>query len=687
MSQQPDIPESPQQSPLHSPRLSWGWLTLALSPLIARLLATQVETNWWGLNALAFTENWLTLTFISLALALILIWLTKQSPQAPSQTFSKVNTTLSLALALLLGLAFFTLGSDSHLFGSTYALIGSLKQFDELYLHHYAYLATKIVSIFYNSLTGVTDRALNDSAIAIQTLSALSGALSVFVWLKISSKLARNKAETIYFFSAAVLSGGTLLFFGSGEYYAPAVVMVSLIILSFVTMIKSETASSRYRSAGALALLSILAPFYLAQLIFILPATVFMLGLGLAPGPKRERLWAILSLVTLGVIVGILYWQAQTDLWIQARIVGLAGKPPEFEYTLFGLRRIFDLLNSAFILWPLFPLTLWLCLRYTWQERCDHLVGGLAMLTLSFAVWIFISDFPNGSAREITTIAMFALPASVLAAYLWIKRFSEKTWFGRTTLTIVIAGVLTFAAMAPVYVDGEAGVQYLDHDYKTRKKRYLSGLVNFRDHYFFKKEFPKADQWEWSFTRRSPAFLDHRSIRLLYNRGDFTESLDRLTLLLATNPYWADLYSTQAASLQALRRLPEALQAIDKGLQLDPDNPMMLLARGNIFSSLNKPDSAEAMYLGALRYDSRNVNIRKDLGLFYIGSKRTSAAEKQGQIIFEDNPISAYSFLLVGLAAYDRQDQVRARRYLSEALKRGLTEPEAQYARLVLGRL
>ncbi len=677
----------------HSPSIAWGWLTLALSPLLVRLLLTVFDTNLWGLNALAFSSNWIALTLAALTLFLLVFVLFKRNhsngavsgiaTHLPSAT-GKITAPL---LAVLFGAISFFLGSYSHLFGDSYSLIGALSQLEKLNVHPFAFLATKTVMASYQLLNGVTDRALNDSAIALQTLSAASGAFSIWAWLRISAKLARNKREELFLFTAAVFTGSTLLFFGSGEFYGPAVVIVSLIALSFVTMIKAETSGARYRAAGALVFLTILAPFYLAQLIFVLPATVFMLGLGLAPGPKRERIWGILSLVTLVAIVAALYWQAQSDLWIQARIVGLSGKPPEFDYSLFSIRRLFDMFNTSFILWPLFPLTLWLCLRYVWRERCDHIVGGLALLTLSFAVWTFISDFPNGSAREITTVAMFALPASFLAAYLWVKLFRQAPWFGRTTFAIGIVSALTFSALAPVYIDGEAGVKYLDHDYQQRKDRYLSGLVDFRDHYFFFREYPKADQWEWSFSRKSPAFLDHQSIRLMFSSGKYAETLNRLTLLMSTNPYWATLYSTKAAALQGLGRRRAALKTIDQGLQLTPDNIPMLLARGNILRALKEPDGAEAMYLRALEYNSHDIAVRKDLGLFYIEEGRISDAEKQAYLIFEDNPQSAYSFLLVGLVAFNRQEYDRSRQYLNVTLSRGQRSPESNLARLVLERL
>ncbi len=673
--------------------MSWGWFLLASSPLLLRLVFTRLETNLWGLNSLAFTSNQLNFWIILLTLfffgALLFERLKKRSilQDVPRRLPSLTSRLVSLLIAVSFGLIALILASDSHLFGDGYALIGALAQSDELYAHPMSYLATKTVATIYLLFDDLGGRALDNSALAISALTAICGAVSVWVWLRIARKLSNGKTEQLLLFSTALLSGASLVFFGEGEFYSPAILLVSLILLSHISMIHANTSVERYRAAGALALLSILAPFYLAQLIFILPATVFMLGIGLAPGPKRERIWGELAVLTLVAIVVALYWQAQSDLWIQARIVELSGKPPEFDYSLFSLRRLFDLLNTSFVLWPLFPLTAWLCLRYVWRERCDHIVGGLTMLTLSFAVWIFISDFPGGSAREITTVAMFSLPASLLAAYLWVKRFRDEKWFGRTTVSISILAVLSFSALAPVYIDGEAGVKYLDHDYQNRKDRYLNGLVDFRDHYYFQQEFAKADQWEWSFSRKSPAYLDHRSIKLMFNKGDYSATLNRLALLMTTNPYWASLYPTKAAALQSFGRNAEALAVIDSGLQLSPGDISMLAVRGNIFGALKKPDSAMAMYMRALRYDSHNVTTRKDLGLFYINTGNSRAAEKEGYLIFEDNPNSSYSFLLVGLAAFDRQEYDRARKYLTMAVTLGNQIPETEIARIVLDRI
>lgn len=677
------------------PSEALGWLALGTLPFLLRLLALIVDTHWWGLNALAFTSEGYSLTITGLAVITPALALysykhrhdTGDTTQGTLQASFLQRRGTALTLALVFGAVSFFLSADSHLFGDGYALLGSLAQHDVLFAHPLSFLADKTIALFYQPLAGVTDRALNDAGLALQTLTALSCSVSVWTWLRISARLGRNNTETLFLSVMTVFAGATLLFFGNGEFYTPAVVIISLIVLSFIAVIQAVDATKRYRAAGALALLTILAPFYLAQLIFILPGAVFMLGLGLAPGPKRERMWGILSLVTLVAIVAVIYWQARDNLWIQARIVGLSGKPPEFDYSLFSLRRLFDILNTSFILWPLFPLTLWLCVRYVWRERCDHIVGGLAILSLSSAVWVFIADFPGGSAREITTVAMFALPTSALAAYLWIKRFRNKRWFGRTTVTLSLIVALTFAALAPVYIDGEAGVQYLDHDYQNRKDRYLNGLVDFRDHYFFRKEFSKADTWEWSFRRKSPAFLDHQSLGILYNRGEYGKALDRLTLLMSTNPYWATLYSTKAAALQALGRNKQALATIDRGLELSPADVSMMTVRGNILRALKKPDSARAMYRRALKYDSHNTATRKDLGLFEIENGRPLEAERQAYLIFEDDPQSPYPFLLVGLAAYDMQKYERARRYLNVAVGRGQNMPETNLARMVLNHI
>ena len=156
---------------------------------------------------------------------------------------------------------------------------------------------------------------------------------------------------------------------------------------------------------------------------------------------------------------------------------------------------------------------------------------------------------------------------------------------------------------------------------------------------------------------------------------------------MSTNPYWATLYSTKAAALQALGRNKQALATIDRGLELSPADVSMMTVRGNILRALKKPDSARAMYRRALKYDSHNTATRKDLGLFEIENGRPLEAERQAYLIFEDDPQSPYPFLLVGLAAYDMQKYERARRYLNVAVGRGQNMPETNLARMVLNHI
>jgi tetratricopeptide (TPR) repeat protein len=80
----------------------------------------------------------------------------------------------------------------------------------------------------------------------------------------------------------------------------------------------------------------------------------------------------------------------------------------------------------------------------------------------------------------------------------------------------------------------------------------------------------------------------------LYQAGRYaeTEVLCR-GLVAADHKYWWS-YSLYAATLRRLGRLREALEALDKGLTYEPNEPKLLFMRGEIREALAQQEAAPA---------------------------------------------------------------------------------------------
>lgn len=654
----------------------WLWALLALAPAL-RLVSFVTDHSLWGVNHPAFV-SWIWGVSVTALIVGGLFWVLRLD--CSELFWSRVETLGGQAAFAVGALAlFYFTAADTHLFGSGLAQVGNLAQRAEPFVDQYAVGATKLHWAMYQLTSGATGRALNDASLAVRILSALAGAISVFLWLQIVVSLAADAQRRSLFAGALMVSGATLLFFGNGAFFAPAALIVTLFIWLGLRLLQANSARMRVSYLVALVFTLALGYWYQAQLALLAPALIFVVGLGFFPGKTYERIWGALTLVALGAALFGAYTLSADDLWVGARLMYVFDKPPEFGYGLLSWDRVVDLCNSALALWPLAPALIWLILRYSLAERCDHRVGFLGALSLCSVAWILISDFPGGSAREIVSLAPFAIPPAALAGYLFAKR---AAFLGAQSHKIInAAAIWSLLLVAPIHLFGESGVAYLDHDLQHRPGRSRSGVVNFRDHYFFTRDFPQADRWEQSLSARATETLDMKTVQEQMMRDKITAGMNRAEFLITSHPYWEEPYGALASALRAQGRNEEALPIIEKALQLNPPFETHLVIAGDIHRDSRRFDSAIDSYLQAIKYDPRSVLARSRLGLLYAGLDDFDSALKQAYIIFEDNPASPYSYLITALVAVREGDFARARDYLtivepfaSQLPERGLIE-------------
>ena len=419
---------SEQRTPEQNNSRSILWLALIVAPLLARIPAIFVTHNWWGLNHSSFYPGWISIVALVAGAVWGARWIHPPETSSSKKGFQKrfwdsVEHRRGALYASGVSLAlFWALSGDMFLYGDGYVTLGSLAQYAHPQASPFAFLAGKLDVALYRILPGFSERALNNAGAVLRIEAAVSGALTIWLWLKTAAALSPESGKRTFLFGLAAGSGVTPLFFGIGYHYTVATAIVSLFVYLYVILIKEQNKKRRRALGAGLFLVGALAPLYLAQLVFLWPGLVFMMGLAFFPGSKSERVWGAVALLSLGALVFFIYTEAGYNLWIAARLTPLYSKPPEFDYGLLRFDRIIDLLNTKLVLIPLYPFFLYVIVTRIWRERCDHIVGGLGVLALSTAVWLFISDYPGGSPREIVTVAPSVVAPLILSGYLWIKK-------------------------------------------------------------------------------------------------------------------------------------------------------------------------------------------------------------------------------------------------------------------------
>ncbi len=670
-----------------------GIIVFALAPLAVRFVAQWVCPNFWGLNHLEFTSvTHVAITAIVSVIAMALMW----HDRVGGVIIDALNKSIwgrgklgVSAILLVGGLVFWFGSSHTHVFADGYARIGNLAQRTVPFVHPLEWGATVLSRTAYTIFRGVHDKTTYDAAMALRLISVISGVAWLAIIHCLASWIGQSLTQKTFIFCLALFSGSFILALGNVEVYGPLLVIVTAHVLLCVLAAQEQSPARRKRYLLGVILVGALAPFYLAQGVFLLPTTILTVFICLQ-GRSREcdilpRPWIfVLWGIIIALVCATILRSATDNLWIAARIVTFGPKPPEFGYRLISLPRFVDLFNDVMVLVPTALCALATIPLFRRQHFHNRTFVVIFSSTVCALCWIIISDSPNGAARDITTIAPYASTLAVFVGYLLLSAIGEGVGASRSIRVVVATAALSIAVYLPVYVQGEASVAYLDHDYQNRPGRYLSGLYDFRDHYFFRREFAKVDAWEWSFEARSPVFLEVTSMEALIVNKSPAEAVSRASLVIATNPYWSPLYFTQAQALQIVGNHREALRSIDLARQLAPENVSMVARRADIWREMGIEDSCYHDLMTALDMDPVSPEALRALGLYYVRAGRAEDAIREAYLLFEADSTDVYPFLIIGAAELKRENWDRAQRYLQYFVSEGANLPEVSTASQML---
>jgi tetratricopeptide (TPR) repeat protein len=100
-------------------------------------------------------------------------------------------------------------------------------------------------------------------------------------------------------------------------------------------------------------------------------------------------------------------------------------------------------------------------------------------------------------------------------------------------------------------------------------------------------------------------------------------------------PYniYAEIYNEWGLTLRKQGRIAEAIQKIDDGLAMNPNNPKMLINKGRLLSEINRIGDAVNYWLKAVEIDSKNIDAYKLLLNYYQKIGNTQKVNEYKAII------------------------------------------------------
>lgn len=125
--------------------------------------------------------------------------------------------------------------------------------------------------------------------------------------------------------------------------------------------------------------------------------------------------------------------------------------------------------------------------------------------------------------------------------------------------------------------------------------------VLLRDAGYYKEA---VQQFERAKAVRHSQDLDFELASTYYLLGDFTKALQLLKQIVAEGQpsKSVGVYKLLAETYAKLERWPQALEILEKAVELDPRNPTLYLDLGLILVNVNAPSRGEQLFLGALQH-------------------------------------------------------------------------------------
>ncbi len=606
----------------------------------------------WGVNHLQFLPVW---CWGLLALALFACLLGLIFPDSFDRQFDTVGILLFqrgawpvVGLAIGCGVIFFVLRGKSLLLGDGYTILANFGQGETYYSRSTEILSVELIRRLQAAMGGY-DR---DTAMrAIQLLSCLSGAVTVYFFVVIAKLLGRDAVGRILIFVTLFGSTALMLFFGYIEFYP----MLWAAGTWYLASALKTLATGCGRWQVVLALL-VAAAMHLEALV-LFPGTVLVL---LAAKPNWLS-WKRIGIgIAIAVVIGaaVYVWLYRTRLdFAIVFLPPFTGRPRSPEYAIWSARHILDIANLVIYVFPGALALLWLWLRSRPLIAHDVTSKFLLLITLPALALLMLVDPVLGMARDWDLFSFTLLPAVLLVLHQIVERRPPSRGFvmGYTAVCMILAGL----AIAPnVWGNDPARRLGALLDFYGRKDH--SGWVVLNN---YLRDARRIEQAQATLMRWESVFPEDKEFRKASDavmKGDAGSALAIGLKLLVIDPYRWDFHHLVGVAYARVGNNQESESHYKTALQLSPNMPTLRNDLAQLYLNTNRLVEAEREFLIIRRADKRLTYVLEGLGLVYVKMDRLDAAMAIADTLFQGDSNSPGGHLLFMTIALRRSDQAGA---------------------------
>ncbi|MBI3581317.1 MAG: DUF721 domain-containing protein [Nitrospinae bacterium] len=149
------------------------------------------------------------------------------------------------------------------------------------------------------------------------------------------------------------------------------------------------------------------------------------------------------------------------------------------------------------------------------------------------------------------------------------------------------------------------------------------------------------------------------------HENQFSEAMTDLRAILKLDPRFIEAYVEITKLSLALGKVEDAIETAQKGLAINPENPVLNSLLGVIYHNSKDYDRAGEFLKKSLAADPSREDVRLNLAFNYLEQKRPDDAERELLEILKKNPSSNIAMIYLAKAYVDSKAYVTAEEFLT----------------------
>jgi tetratricopeptide (TPR) repeat protein len=150
---------------------------------------------------------------------------------------------------------------------------------------------------------------------------------------------------------------------------------------------------------------------------------------------------------------------------------------------------------------------------------------------------------------------------------------------------------------------------------------------------------------------------------------------------IALTPSWATPYRSMSAAQAAVGRNEDAIEALQEGIKVSSDAPLLVTDLAGLYERLGRVDEAVAQYEGLLKRDAASTVAANNLAMLLVTHRSDRSSLDRARALAERFANSGNAEFLDtwGWVLYKRGEYADALRALEKAVEKSPTAPELRY--------